>query len=101
MSKIVSYPDAIFAGSVLKDPTHFPMTQYAIGVDLGGTNLRAASVGRNGVMLDQVSGATNIQAGREFVLRDIVQSIETLRSRRGGETLSGIGVGVPGFILMD
>lgn len=74
------------------------MTEYSIGVDLGGTNLRAAAIDRSGKMLDKISGATNFEEGREAVLSDIVEAISTLRERFHAEGLAGIGVGVPGFI---
>jgi len=56
------------------------MSDYAIGVDLGGTNLRAAAVSRDGKMLSKVSGSTPGGAGRAAVIGDIVNSIETLQS---------------------
>ena len=73
------------------------MAEYSIGVDLGGTNLRAAAIGRDGKMLDKVAGRTNFIEGREAVLHDIVSAIESMRQQQG-EGLAGIGVGVPGFI---
>lgn len=77
------------------------MAEYSIGVDLGGTNLRAAAIDREGVILDQISGATNLAEGRDAVISDIVSSIVNLRERCGTHRLVGVGVGVPGFILMD
>lgn len=74
------------------------MASYTIGVDLGGTNLRAAAVARNGKVLDKIAGSTNYAEGREAVLSDLARAIETLRQRHGGDDLAGIGVGVPGFI---
>jgi glucokinase len=74
------------------------MADYTIGLDLGGTNLRAAAVESSGRILDKISGATNFAEGREAVLHDIVTAIETLRERHGAAGLAGIGVGVPGFI---
>jgi glucokinase len=74
---------------------------YTIGVDLGGTNLRAAAVDRSGQMLDKISGATDYAEGREAVLADLATSIETLIRRHGNANLSGIGVGVPGFIRIQ
>src|SRR5579863_8775934 len=74
------------------------MTQYSIGIDLGGTNLRAVAIDRTGKMLDKISGATNFVEGREAVLSDIVAAISKLRDQHGAEGLGGIGVGVPGFI---
>jgi glucokinase len=72
------------------------MTDYTIGLDLGGTNLRAAAIDPSGTMLDKVSGHTHLSAGREVVVADMVRAIRTLRDRLGGNGLSGIGVVVPG-----
>ena len=74
------------------------MAEYSIGLDLGGTNLRAAAIDRAGAMLDKISGATNFVEGREAVLHDIVTAIRTLRDRHGAEGFGGMGIGVPGFI---
>jgi glucokinase len=79
-------------------PVH--MIEYAIGVDLGGTNLRAAAIDRSGKMIDKISGSTNFVEGREAVLHDIVTAIQTVRDKHGAAGLAGIGVGVPGFIRM-
>ena len=76
------------------------MTEYSIGLDLGGTNLRAAAIDRSGKMLDKISGATKFEEGREAVLEDIVNAISKLREIHGAEGLAGIGLGVPGFIRM-
>ncbi len=77
------------------------MTEYSIGVDLGGTNLRAAAIGRNGELLEKSSGNTNLSAGRDAVIDDIVSAINGVRSRLPGLKLAGVGIGVPGFILME
>ncbi|MCC7176433.1 MAG: ROK family protein [Bryobacterales bacterium] len=74
------------------------MAEYSIGVDLGGTNYRAASVDRNGNILERISGPTNSPAGREAIVNAIAGAILELRSRRAGEQLAGIGVALPGFI---
>ncbi len=76
------------------------MAQYAIGVDLGGTNLRAAAIDTNGKIIDKVTGATNLTAGRDAVVSDIAASILKLRAS-GGRDLVGIGVGTPGLIVME
>jgi glucokinase len=73
------------------------MSEYAIGVDLGGTNLRAAAIDRSGKMLDQVADA-HFSPGREALLAGIVQTISSLRAKHGADGLAGIGVAVPGFI---
>jgi glucokinase len=76
------------------------VTSYSIGVDLGGTNLRAAALDRSGAILEKLTGATNFTAGREAVLVDIAANIAALRSRLGEDGLVGVGIGVPGFIDM-
>jgi glucokinase len=75
--------------------------EYSIGLDLGGTNLRAAAIDRTGKMLDKVSGRTQYSEGREAIVHDMVEAIEAMRSRFGVENLSGIGIGVPGFISLQ
>jgi glucokinase len=77
------------------------MSEYSIGVDLGGTNLRAAAIDGHGKLLDKIAGSTELRAGRDAVIDDMVQSIETLRARLGEHNLRGVGIGLPGFILMD
>jgi glucokinase len=74
---------------------------YSIGVDLGGTNLRAAAISRQGAMLEKISGSTPIGAGPEAVIADIGRAVETLRERHGRDSLAGIGAGVPGAILAE
>jgi len=76
------------------------MPRYSLGIDLGGTNLRAAAFDESGTLLKKVSGATPIEAGPEAVIADMVRSAEQLRTEYGCDGLAGIGVGVPGNIDM-
>ena len=77
------------------------MADYSIGVDLGGTNLRAASVDKHGKMLNKVSGSTDLAAGRDAVIGDMVEAIQKLKAEAGSLRLAGVGIGIPGFILME
>ena len=65
------------------------MAEYSIGVDIGGTNLRAAAVAADGVMLEKISGTTDLHEGREAVIQDIIDSIHRLKEKRGADTLAG------------
>ena len=56
------------------------MARYSIGLDLGGTNLRAAAIDRTGKVLDKISGSTNFTEGREAVLGDMVGTAITQES---------------------
>jgi glucokinase len=76
------------------------MAEYSIGIDLGGTNLRAAAISRDGKIMDKIAAATDFVHGRDAVLNDIVSAIGKLRQKFGAGDLKGIGVGVPGFIRM-
>jgi glucokinase len=77
------------------------MAEYSIGVDLGGTNLRAAAIDHGGKILHKVEGTTDLSAGRDAVTSDIVASIVKLRAASGDDRLIGIGIGVPGFLIID
>lgn len=77
------------------------MPQYSIGVDLGGTNLRAAAIGYEGGVLAKITGRAQLSQGRDTVMGDMLSSIRKLREECGAGDLAGVGIGVPGFILME
>lgn len=64
-----------------------------IGVDLGGTNVRAAIVDEEGNVLVQKKSPSYAQEGKEKVMNTIINLIKSLPDY---ESCSGIGVGVPG-----
>ena len=64
-----------------------------IGVDLGGTNVRAAIVDEEGKVLVQKKSPSYAQEGKEKVMDTIINLIKSLPDY---ELCSGIGVGVPG-----
>jgi glucokinase len=76
------------------------MPDYSIGLDLGGTNLRAAAISASGEVLTRISGRAELSAGRDAVISDMVAAIEKLRDQTGSG-LVGIGMGVAGFILIE
>lgn len=73
--------------------------RYAIGVDVGGTHVKAASVSENGVVLDRVDGHTRDGEPGAFAAtaRALVEDLETRR----GETPSWMGVAAPGLVARD
>jgi glucokinase len=83
------------------DMIRIVMMEYTIGLDLGGTNLRAAAFDQHGGMIDKVSGRTNLSEGREAVVADMVRAIRSLRDQLGAAGLNGIGAAVPGFIDLE
>jgi len=77
------------------------MSAYAIGVDLGGTNLRVAAIDAQGQVLHKVSEPAVFDAGPRRVVNEIVKVIEAVRTHIGTDGLRGVGIGVPGFIDMN
>jgi glucokinase len=78
------------------------MTTLAIGVDLGGTNLRIAAVDSNGKVLERITTDTKVARGRDHVIDEMCVAIkEVVAKQRGAGALVGIGIGVPGIIEME
>jgi glucokinase len=77
------------------------MGSYSIGVDLGGTNLRVAAIDSDGNILQRESVAACFERGPLHVVNGIVSTVERMRERGAGRELSGVGIGVPGFIDID
>jgi len=64
------------------------MAEYSIGLDLGGTNLRAAAIDRAGRVLERRATDTNPAAGREAMLDYMVNAITELRGACGSSGLA-------------
>lgn len=78
------------------------MSEFSIGVDLGGTNLRIAAVEAGGKMLKAITTGTAVAKGREHVVDEMCEAIRELRSEFARDhRLSGIGIGVPGIIDLE
>src|SRR2546423_10821641 len=75
------------------------MPSFAIGVDLGGTNLRVAAVDTNGSIMEKVTTGTEVARPRDQVLDEMCNAISDLAARfSDANHLTGIGVGIPGII---
>jgi glucokinase len=75
------------------------MLGFAIGVDLGGTNLRVAVVDDQGAILDKLTTGTKALRSSERVVDAMCENISTLRDKFStAGTLRGIGIGIPGII---
>jgi glucokinase len=78
------------------------MTTFAIGVDLGGTNLRIAAVDSAGKTLEKITTSTEVARGRDQVIDEMCAAIQQIVvQQRGAGELAGIGIGVPGIIEMQ
>ena len=72
--------------------------RYIIGVDLGGTNVRAAVADKEGHRLGEGRRPSLAMEGPEVTIPQIVQAIRDAMSDAGVEAkdVCGIGMGVPG-----
>ena len=72
--------------------------QYCVGVDLGGTNIKAGLLDADAKVLSKLSLPTEIEAGRERVIQNIIGSAERAIAEAGvkREQVVGIGIGSPG-----
>lgn len=71
---------------------------WIVGVDVGGTNLRAGAVPfAGGAPVSVVSRPTRPEQGVRHVVRRIVDMIRA-SMRSVGEEVAGIGIGVPGLV---
>ncbi|NRP21748.1 Glucokinase [Ensifer adhaerens] len=74
------------------------MQQIAIGIDLGGTQVRAALVDEGGTILSRAEERTEALAGPERVLGQIRGLVDGLLSGKELRSVVGIGVSAPGPI---
>ena len=68
-----------------------------IGVDLGGTNIKAALVDAQGKVLQQESCPTALPRSAEAICGDVVRLCKQLMEKAHG-LVAGIGVGCPGTV---
>ena len=68
---------------------------YYLGVDLGGTNIKAALVSENGEIIKEAAAPTNLPRTAQAVCDDIAALCLQLSA---GEPVAGIGVGCPGTV---
>lgn len=72
--------------------------KFYIGVDLGGTNVRAVLVDEKGQTYSEIAESTEKENGADYVCSKIIRMIQTLNydDCNGFENVEGIGIGVPG-----
>ncbi|MEW6068924.1 MAG: ROK family protein [Nitrospirota bacterium] len=67
--------------------------RYAIGIDIGGTNLRIALVSNEGIVIEKIKKPTS-----EGIIESISEAINKLLSADIKNDIAGIGIGVAGLI---
>ncbi len=70
---------------------------YAIGVDLGGTNIKLGIVSNKGKIINITSVKTHADEGPDKVISQIIKGINHLQ--KGAKVkIKGIGIGAPGVV---
>lgn len=72
-------------------------TQYAIGVDLGGTSIKLGVVTQSGKIVKKLSLRTEAEKGPKKVIGNIIAGISKL-TEKSNYKISGIGIGCPGVV---
>ncbi|RKD30112.1 ROK family protein [Thermohalobacter berrensis] len=70
-----------------------------IGVDIGGTAIKAGIVDESGDIVKKKETATNVHRGYEAIEKDIIDLISDLKKEveEKGNTVKSIGIGIPGI----
>jgi len=76
------------------------MSAHAIGIDLGGTNLKAALVEREEGVVTQRTYPTGADDGPDAII-DRLRSAVVELSNEAPDTIEGVGVGSPGTINLE
>jgi len=74
------------------------MTIHAIGVDLGGTNLKAALVHREEGIVERIQRPTKADQGPEHVEAAIAEIAADMIDAAPTDTVAGVGIGAPGAV---
>src|SRR3954462_5878931 len=80
----------------MNNSDHDPSHALAIGLDLGGTQVRAALVTRDGRVLDRAALPTKGEGGPEAIFEQFAMLIDKVRSSIPVRDLAGIGIAAPG-----
>ncbi len=96
----ITRPGVITAGFVraMRSPSS---TASAIGVDIGGTSVKAALVDRQGVVSHATHAPTRASEGRDAIAATMIQCVEHVLTAAREEGISPAGVGVASAGAID
>lgn len=77
------------------------MSELAVGVDLGGTRIKAALVHESEGLVREVEIATEAEEGPDHVVDRIAEAIRQVLDGDDLTAINGVGIGSPGFISWD
>lgn len=77
--------------------------KYRIGIDLGGTNIKAGIVNENQEIVRESSVPTLVERGAVPIMDDMAALVQSLMAEEGlsDADVLGVGIGSPGMIDAD
>src|SRR5689334_1987019 len=81
-------------------PSPNPDAPYVVGVDLGGTNIRAALVDRDGHILHEARRPSMADRPAQVTLDNLIDTVREVFDKKkvAARDIVGIGIGVPGIM---
>jgi glucokinase len=73
----------------------------AIGIDLGGTNLKLAVLDGENRIVARLMVPTGGAEGHDAVIERMIDGVKSLRAENAAIDVAGIGIGVPGEVDME
>ncbi len=77
------------------------MKKYALGIDIGGTNIKYIILDNSGIQIDHFSNKAEFKMGGKHVLKNVIEGAKLLIKKNKNIKIEGIGVGSPGLISKD
>jgi glucokinase len=77
------------------------LRRFALGIDIGGTQIRAALVDEQGVVVNRGSVATNGPGGPNVIVQQAVQIAKEVSANVAQDQIAAIGVCAPGPLDSD
>ncbi|HUI29039.1 MAG TPA: ROK family protein [Candidatus Acidoferrales bacterium] len=74
---------------------------YIIGIDLGGTYIKAGAITKEGKILEEVSVPSHAEINPQAVVGQIAGAVKILKEKFKNDELSGVGIGSPGMVDLD
>lgn len=71
--------------------------KYAVGVDLGGTNIKIGIVSEKGKLIKNISLKTEAEGGPKKVITNIIKGVHEVLEKNKLK-IQGIGIGCPGVV---
>jgi glucokinase len=88
----------LLSSILFPDYNYHTMLQYVIGIDVGGTNIKAGAVDYQGKILASTRVLSEAGSGPEAFLSKLEKIVGDLQSQVKDQTLAAIGFGIPGAI---